>query len=377
MWLGEPALVDFIRGEIRRDGPVTFRWFMEQALYHPMHGYYSSGRCAIGRGGDYFTNVSVGSVFGRLLAAQFGEMWEQLGRPNEFVIVEQGAHDGTFGRDVLEAVRARAPEFFEALKYCVVEPFAVLRERQTRTLDAFAEKVSWVDSLAQLEPFCGVHFSNELLDAMPVHLVRRDSGVWNERYVDDTGDSFSFLDAPISTPVLQQHLQTLPAIRSTPYQTEVNLAALDLIGGIAEKLTRGFVLAVDYGHTRADYYSDARSSGTLRCAKDHQVLPSPLLEIGHADVTAHVDWTSVSGRAQQCGLDLTGFADQHHFLTGIVSELVASEFESSADTSMRRRLQTLLNPTLLGRTFQFLELTRNVSSNLRRIGFKFTRDPQW
>ena len=111
---GNPALVDLIRAKIRRDGPVTFAWFMEQALYHPVHGYYSSGRCAIGRRGDYFTNVSVGSLFGRLLAAQFAEMWELLRRPDDFTIVEQGAHHGDFAADVLCTARAKAPEFFSA-----------------------------------------------------------------------------------------------------------------------------------------------------------------------------------------------------------------------------------------------------------------------
>src|SRR3979409_2424848 len=99
------SLVEFIRETIQRRGPVSFAWFMEQALYHPELGYYSSGRCAIGRRGDYFTNVSVGPLFGRLLAAQFGEMWEALGRPGDFVIVEQGEHQGEFARDVLAAVR--------------------------------------------------------------------------------------------------------------------------------------------------------------------------------------------------------------------------------------------------------------------------------
>src|SRR5207244_6800022 len=98
---GNPVLIDFIRRAIRQTGPVTFEWFMEQALYHPELGYYSSGRCAIGRRGDYFTNVSVGPLFGRLLAAQFAEMWELMGRPDNFVMVEQGAHHGDFARDVL------------------------------------------------------------------------------------------------------------------------------------------------------------------------------------------------------------------------------------------------------------------------------------
>src|SRR5436190_11160617 len=103
MLTGDQALTDFIRGVIRRAGPVSFDWFMEQALYHPEHGYYSSGRCAIGRKGDYFTNVSIGPLFGQLMTAQFAEIWEQLGKVDNFVIVEQGAHDGQFAHDVLES----------------------------------------------------------------------------------------------------------------------------------------------------------------------------------------------------------------------------------------------------------------------------------
>jgi SAM-dependent MidA family methyltransferase len=142
----QPGLAEFIRDTIRHRGPVTFAWFMEQALYHPEHGYYSSGRCAIGRRGDYYTNVSVGPLFGRLLAAQFTEMWESLGRPDDFAIVEQGAHHGDFARDVLEAVRELAPEFFAALRYRIIEPFPILQERQMEALQSFSEKITWTRS---------------------------------------------------------------------------------------------------------------------------------------------------------------------------------------------------------------------------------------
>src|SRR4051812_3197960 len=120
---GNSDLVHIIQEVIRREGPVRFDQFMEQALYHPELGYYGSGRCQIGRRGDYFTNVSVGPLFGKILAAQFTGMWEVLGRPDEFTIVEQGAHSGAFAKDVLEALRERQPGFFAALSYSVVEPF--------------------------------------------------------------------------------------------------------------------------------------------------------------------------------------------------------------------------------------------------------------
>src|SRR5213592_1393197 len=126
---GDAALLTFIRETIRGRGPQSFAWFMQQALYHPEHGYYSSGRCAIGRAGDYFTNVSVGPVFGQLLAAQFAEIWERLEKIGDFMIVEQGAHDGHFARYVLEFTQRRVPEVFTALRYRIVEPFPVLQVR--------------------------------------------------------------------------------------------------------------------------------------------------------------------------------------------------------------------------------------------------------
>ena len=125
-----PSLIAFLRDQIRREGPMPFPRFMEQALYHPAHGYYSSDRCAIGRRGDYFTSVSVGPLFGKMLAGQFAEIWRGLGRPNDFVIVEQGAHHGEFATDVLESLRDGSPELFATLRYRIVEPFAILRQRQ-------------------------------------------------------------------------------------------------------------------------------------------------------------------------------------------------------------------------------------------------------
>src|ERR1041385_3853148 len=131
------TLIESLRDTIRGQGPQSFAWFMQQVLYHPDYGYYSSGRCRIGREGDYYTNVSVGPMYGRLLAWQFFEIWERLGKVNDFLIVEQGAHDGQFARDVLVCLQTALPEFFEALRYRIWEPFPILQERQQRTLQGF------------------------------------------------------------------------------------------------------------------------------------------------------------------------------------------------------------------------------------------------
>jgi SAM-dependent MidA family methyltransferase len=364
---GSPDLVDYIRETIRQRGPVTFDWFMEQALYHPEFGYYSSGKCAIGRRGDYFTNVSVGPLFGRLLAAQFAEMWEILGRPVDFTIVEQGGHHGEFAGDVLEEARARTPDFFSALRYSVIEPFPILEARQRERLRDFSEKVTWRKSLDDLEPFTGVHFSNELIDSMPVRLIERESGKdWQERLVDSDGDGFTFVTGPIADEKLRQHLEKLPRFGEALYETEINLRALDWIEDVARKLTRGFVLAVDYGYPRDEFYAAKRTTGTLQCRAEHRAVSSPLAEIGRADITAHVDWTSVAERGQASGLKLIGFTDQHHFITGLLTCRAPQESE-------RRALQTLVHPELLGTRFQCLALGRDVPEE-PLSGFRYARD---
>ncbi len=377
MLTGDQALTDFIRRTIRQTGPVSFAWFMEQALYHPELGYYSSGRCAIGRRGDYFTNVSVGPLFGRLLAAQFAEMWESLGRPEDFVIVEQGAHHGDFACDVLEAVRERAPDFFSALQYWIIEPFPILRERQEEKLREFREKLDWVESLDDLEPFCGVHFSNELLDAMPVHLISAiPDADWQERRVAELGNGFGFVSAPVTDAELLKRLEKIPRHLGGSYETEVNLAALQWMEQLASRLTRGYVLAVDYGYPRDKYYSPERSTGTLQCYSDHRAVLSPLINIGNVDVTAHVDWTSLAERAEAHGLSVAGLTDQHHLVTGIATALVPEQFGPTAEAKTRRALQTLLHPEFLGTTFQFLALTKDVAPGVPLSGFKFARDPR-
>jgi len=329
---------------------------MEQALYHPEHGYYSSGRCAIGRKGDYITNVSVGPLFGWLLAAQFAEIWRQLGKINNFVITEQGAHDGRFARDVLESAQTRALEFFDALRYQIVEPFPILREQQSQTLERFRDKIEWRNSL---EPFTGVHFSNELLDAMPVRLI----GGGMEKLVGLQDDKFVFIDRPIS-------------------ETAPNQAALDWIDKLAVNLQQGYLLAIDYGHSGDNFQQD------VHVRARHRHLDSPFDEIGHADITMHVDWRSIARRAEANEMRVAGFADQHHFLTGIISELgKGSSPKPPADDlsqaplpdspKAKRALQTLLHPEMLGRAFQVLALAKNVEPSARRLaGLKFARQPR-
>ncbi|HMJ07091.1 MAG TPA: SAM-dependent methyltransferase [Chthoniobacterales bacterium] len=373
---GNPVLIDFLRETMRGRGPVSFAWFMEQALYHPEHGYYSSGRAAIGRGGDYFTSVSVGPLFGRLLAAQFCEIWEALGRRAGFAIVEQGAHGGDFAHDVLTAAQRQHPDFFEALSYQIVEPFPILAARQAAALSAFRSKVRWHDSLLRLPPFCGVHFSNELLDAMPVHLVHWTGTEWRERHVSVENGEFAFVNLPVTDEALAKHLRKIPLPLPVGYETEVNLAALRWVEAVAPRMEDGVILIADYGWPRDEFYSPARTTGTLSSYAEHQRIPNPLTRIGEADLTAHVEWTSVAEGGAAAGLTVTRFADQHRFITGLLADVVGHEFNVSTDEKTKRALQTLLQPSHLGMKFQFLALARDDRIVPRLSGFRFARNAE-
>jgi SAM-dependent MidA family methyltransferase len=275
---------------------------------------------------------------------------------------------------VLEAARKQTPDFFAALRYRIIEPFPILQERQMDALDAFREKIAWKKSLDELEPFCGVHFSNELLDAMPVHLISKGDD-WLERLVEESGDGFAFVAEPIGDQDLRQHLEKIPRHAVRPYETEVNLAALDWVERVAKKLTRGYVLAVDYGYFRERFYAPERATGTLQCCTLHRAVASPLQQAGHVDISAHVDWTSVVERAEECGLTLNGFTDQHHFVTGVISRLWPNDFAQETNPQTRRALQTLLHPEFLGTAFQFLALSGN-ANDAQLSGFKFAREPR-
>lgn len=371
---GNPDLVAFLRARIEANGPVPFPWFMEQALYHPEHGYYASGAGGPGRMGDYFTSVSAGAVFGKLLAIQFREMWERMGKPGKFTIVEQGANNGDFAHDVLSVARADAPEFFTAVRYVIVEQFAILQKRQEEKLAGFA--VEWRASLDALENFEGVHFSNELLDAMPVHLVRFTGGKWMERYVDWREGAFVWSDVEIAPGKLREWVSNFSTEYPEGYTTEVNLEAREWMAALSTKLSRGHVLIADYGYPREIFYSPERTTGTLACYSQHRRGDDPLVGVGLADITAHVDFTSVAEAATVRGLRVVGFTDQHHFMVGLGKEAFPDATEKPDATRQKelRIFSTLMHPSIMGMNFKFLGLEKSVPSPAPLAGFQFSGD---
>lgn len=351
---------------------ITFAEYMDLVLYHPEQGYYATGAVNIGSEGDFFTSPHLASDFGELLAEQFAEMWEILGRPTLFTLVEMGAGQGLLAADVLGYLQRRHPDCFEALEYLIIEKAAGLIAQQKRLLEPLSFPVRWT-SLAEVTENSikiGCFFSNELVDALPVHLVVKD-GQLQEVYVtisNTTNNEINFvevIDSP-STSQLNQYFEFVEIDLSkypNGYRTEVNLAALDWLNTVANCLQQGFLLTIDYGYPAARYYQPARHQGTLQCYLQHQHHDNPYVYIGHQDITAHVDFTALERQGELSGLCNVGFTQQGLFLMalGLGDRLTAlSCYDSSrgqVDASskdvmaiMQRRdvLHQLINPMGIG-----------------------------
>ena len=363
------ALAEIIRAEITAHGVVPFRRFMELALYHEEHGYYASGRARIGRGGDFFTNVSVGPLFGRLLARQVAEMWRLLGEPAEFTIIEQGAHGGELTADVLGGLREIFPECHAAASCVIVEPFAKLEARQRERLAVPAGKVRWVRALDEVRVEAGVHLSNELPDAFPVHLVKRMHGEWREVMVAEQGGGFVFADGAAVSGELREACARFPGPPPEGCVTEVNLAARAWIREVAAVMRRGFALVVDYGFSREEYYAPTRTAGTLSAYANHRREPDVLARPGEIDLTAHVEFDSIIEAAVSARMRAEGFTDQHRFTLALGAE----HFADGANAAERRAFQTLMHPQLMGAVFRAVAFSKGIAGATPLTGFSFGR----
>ncbi len=375
--VSQMPLHQFICQEIAEAGGIIpFRRFMELALYHPEHGYYSSGRARVGKEGDFFTSVSVGRIYGRLLAAVCREVWERLGSPEEFTIVEQGANDGSMAADILGAATEGGDAFSKALRYEIVEPFGINEKRQREKLSGF-RNVRWSSSLEELPSFDGIHLSNELLDAFPVDSLRWNGTDWEEECVGTDGGTFIWTTRPIQDPSLAEAAAHLPRHLAAGFRVEVNPGIGPWLQGIYGKLRRGVVLTVDYGQAGEDRYAPHRADGTLLAYRNHERFNDPLPAPGERDLTAQVDFTTLARLARDAGFGILGYSDQHHFLVGAAEPWLRAmgdlTAESDAARSDLRSLQTLLNPSTMGIQFKAIALGRGFHAEPPLSCFKYQR----
>ena len=349
---------------ISLNGPLRFPDFMETALYHPALGYYARGTRQIGREGDFFTSVSVGPLFGELLARRFLQEWREIGKPAAWRIIESGAHDGTLAADVLGAIAILEPPAFEALEYAIPEPLAALQAAQRATLASFGPRVRWLGDAKDLaaNPLPGIAFGNELLDALPFHIVERRDGDWLEVSVTSGNDgALQWHAEEIQDPTLRAALAPLGSAFPDGYRTEVRTGIAAFLQPLVHGLESGLMLWADYGFARPDYYHPARNTGTLRTFSKHRAGEDPLAYPGEFDITAHVDFTSVAETATALGGHAIGFHNQGAWLTGLAREwLVAQEGNPRPD--LLKQFQTLTHPAHLGSRFHILELSWRASA---------------
>jgi SAM-dependent MidA family methyltransferase len=346
---------------------LTFAEWMERVLYDPVGGYYNRALAPMGQRGDYVTSPQLSADFGELVAVQLEQFWQALDQPQDFTVMEMGAGLGVLAADVLRYCQAQFPEFFQALHYGIIERAPTLKQRQQETLSTWMNlnKVSWWawDEIP-VNSMRGCFFSNELVDAFPVHRVRLHQGQLQEIYVRLNSDKTALLEefGPLSTPGLEAYFQQIGIKISQPpypegYTTEVNLAALNWITTVAHRLHQGFVLTIDYGYPASTYYHPSRSQGTIQAYYQHQHHNQLYLHLGQQDLTAHVDFTTLQIWGEQQGLTPLLVTHQAPWLMalGLGERLLANNQTTASELTalneaLRRRnvLQQLIDPLGLG-----------------------------
>jgi len=358
------TISEIIRREIQKCGILPFDRFMELALYCPDFGYYETNK-DIGRLGDFYTSVSVGALFGRLLAFQFAEWLESLpAAVGKLSIVEAGAHDGRLAGDILGWLQAARPALFDQIEYCILEPSARRRQWQRETLADLAPKIRWGDSFQSLFPadeepgsppgLNGIVFSNEFLDALPVRRLGWDAATrnWFEWGVtwEDGRCVWSRLDAK----GFRFALPELEAVLPDGYTVESSRAAEAWWSEAANTLGRGWLLTFDYGAEARDLFSPSRTLGTLRAYFRHHATRDLLANPGEQDLTAHVNFSAIRDAGEAAGLTTGFFGTQAGFLTQILAKSAGGTALGGWDAKQTRQFQTLTHPEHLGRAFTVL-----------------------
>ncbi len=355
---------------IEKKGPITFAEFMEVALYWPDGGYYTSSRGPWGEGGDYITSIDVSPVFSRVMAASIMEMWETLGAPDDFVLIEAGAGRGHLATGILDTIKETAPRLYEAIS-------VVLVERNPGLQGERREKVTWQGDLplaASLEH--GVIISNELIDSFPFHRLRFSEGELREIYVGSEYGRLKDVEGELSDPALSDYFRDAGITLLEGQRAEVNLMAGPWIERAAEILKRGFIITIDYGLPARELYGPDRIGGTLMCHYRHRPNFEPYEKIGRQDITSHIDFTRLVRCGNEAGLRLSGFTTQKNFLLGlgVLEELIETEAAGLKDYEKiehNRAIASLISPGGMGDTFKVLVQEKGGEEAAQLKGFSF------
>lgn len=347
---------------VQAGGWLSFERWMAEVLYAPGLGYYSAGSIKLaarntqdqaGLAGDFVTAPELSPAFGRTLAHQIAQVFADCTDPK---ILEFGAGSGQLAQDILEELKTLG---FHP-QYDILELSADLKQRQQQALAPWGEQVRWIDDPGPA--FEGIILANEVLDAMPVHIVGFDQdGQAIERGVIWTDDGFAWQDQPagaLLADTLKARLPVLPG-----YITELNLAAEAWMQQITEWLNKGVALLIDYGFTASEFFHPQRRSGTLMCHIQHTAHDNPFFAPGLQDITAHVDFSAMATAAHRSGLAVMGFTSQARFLinAGLATQAARLNRHEA------RALEKLVSEAEMGELFKVLAVGKQI--DLPLIGF--------
>lgn len=324
------------------------------ALYDPEFGYYNTQTRKIGREGDFYTSSYLHPVFGGIIGRQISEMWNLMGRPDHFQLVEMGAGAGYFCKDLLDSLKNT--DFMSALQYTIIEQSPAMRENQQSLLKEFSGKVEWICELREITGITGCIFTNELLDAFPVHLVRMEDGL-KELYLDfDEKNGFFERTGNLSNEDIAHYFSYFSIEITKGYTTEVNLRIKPWLNQINEALEKGFILTIDYGYPSWDYYSEDRNRGTLLCYHKHRTNENPYMNIGEQDITAHVNFSSVKKWGEEIGIKTAGYCGQGAFMVSLgIDEDMKKIAENSDDFLFEiAKIKKLILPQGMGESHKVM-----------------------
>ena len=364
------ALCERIAARIEAAGGwIPFVEFMDMALHLPGLGYYAGGSHKFGEAGDFVTAPELTPLFGQALAAQVAEMLGAVAPAPTFVL-EVGAGSGRLAADLLPALEALGAL---PVRYLILELSGELRARQRRTIEQavphLAGRVEWLDALP--ERFSGCIVANELLDAMPTHAVAWRGEQPMERGVAVDGDRFVWAERAADG-ALRKAMEGLAAEVpiTTPFESEIGLAAARWVAEWGHRLERGALLLLDYGLSRRELYHPQRNGGTLRCHYRHRAHENPFWWPGLSDITSHVDFTAIAEAGHAAGLDVLGYTGQATFLMNCgIGELLGQRRDAGGEASVRAAgaVNVLLAPNEMGELFKVIALGRGMKSPL--LGF--------